>query len=532
MRSKNQWSMVVLSLLVLLALLIAGCSDDDDNPSTPPAQQTGVVTGTVMSAAKAPLANVLVTVGGKTGTSNEQGFFTVADVPVGDHVASLARAGYMTTYRNVTVEGGQTTYLTNVVLPDANQGTVDGATGGSVNSGPGAVQFAPNSFVDADGNPYTGTATVTVAARNPESSDFFDAFPGDFTGVRTDGSTVQFASYGFMDVVLSSPGKTGDLRLADGAAATLTMNIPAGKLDAAPDTIPMWYFDPDDGRWHEDGRAVRQGSAYVAEVTHFTTWNWDVPVSDICSITGVVHDAEGSPVPGVTVYSESRPLGLRDSDVTGSDGAFTVRALKNSTTTVWAVSGTNRFGPMMVAVDDTCPVVLPDPILVTPPAYSITLTWGEEPSDLDSHLWIPMTWNENYNYYHIAYYNDGTMTEDPYAFLDTDDTSSFGPEIISGARLYQGTYHYWVNNYSNDDSAELHDTSQAVVRVEAGSQSAIFRAADVPMQGADPSGWWHVFDMTVSAGGSVTITPVQRFEAYPEDYSPSYGDDKRGAAKK
>jgi len=507
----------------MIALVaVWGCSDDDDNPNTPPQQQNGVVTGTVQDAAGGPLFGVQVTVGDRSGTSNEQGFFSIDEVAPGDYVATLALSGRMTVHRNVTVEEGRTSYLTGVVLPAAVSQTVPAGTGGTVTAGPTSVQLPAGGFVDDQGTAYSGDVAVQATGMTPDQDGFFGSFPGSFTGVRSDGSMVTIASYGYMDVTLSGADKSGSVQLAPGQTATLTLQLPPEKAAAAPDTIPMWYFDPDDGLWHEEGRAVKQGSTYVSEVSHFSTWNWDVPVDDICSIIGVVHDVEGQPLSGVHVRSESLPVGLLDEDVTDSQGNFNVRALKFSRTTIWAVSGTSMYGPYVVDVQDVCPVVMPDTLVVTRPAFSITLQWGQTPSDLDSHLLIPMTWDDNYGYYHIAYYNMGTMSTDPYTQLDTDDTSSYGPEIITGARLYQGTYQYWVHNYSNDNSAELHDTSQATVRVEAGDQNRLFAAEDVPLEGADTSGWWHVFDMTVDAGGNLTITPVMRF-AQP-DFSNSYGE--------
>ena len=500
------------ALLMIVLVGLWGCSDDDDsNPNVPAQDQTGVVTGTVQDAGGMPLAGVQVVVGDKSAASNEQGYFSVEGIPAGDYLAVLTLASHMTVHRAVTVAAGQTSYLTGVVLPVAQQQTVPAGTGGTVTSGPARADLPAGGFVDGQGDPYDGDVIVRSTGMVPEQDGFFDAFPGSFQGVRSDGSTVTIASYGFMDVNLTGADKAQDLQLAPGHPATLSLDM-GEKALSLPDTIPMWYFDPADGLWHEEGIAVKNGTRFEAEVTHFTTWNWDVPVDDICSIEGVVTDVEGSPVAGVTVKGESLPLGLLDRTTTDLQGRFSLRALKYSRTTIWAVSGTHMYGPIQVDVEDVCPVVLQDTLTVTRPAFNIILQWGESPSDLDSHLWIPAGWSPEIDWYEIAYYQMGTMGEDPYTQLDTDDISSYGPEIITGARLYEGTYQYWVYNYSNGNTRELHDTSGATVRVEVGNQSRSFAAADVPLEGADPTGWWHVFDMTVGAGGDVTVTPVMRFQ--------------------
>lgn len=58
----------------------------------------------------------------------------------------------------------------------------------------------------------------------------------------------------------------------------------------------------------------------------------------------------------------------------------------------------------------------------------IVLTWGDYPSDLDSHLVGPSPYGSFHVYYDDknAYY-DGVL----YNNLDVDDTDSYGPETTS-----------------------------------------------------------------------------------------------------
>ena len=57
--------------------------------------------------------------------------------------------------------------------------------------------------------------------------------------------------------------------------------------------------------------------------------------------------------------------------------------------------------------------------------FRIVLTWGESPSDLDSHLTIPSYDKRSHVYYGLR--NFGVLTN----MLDRDDASSFGPETIN-----------------------------------------------------------------------------------------------------
>lgn len=76
----------------------------------------------------------------------------------------------------------------------------------------------------------------------------------------------------------------------------------------------------------------------------------------------------------------------------------------------------------------------------------IVLTWGDYPSDLDSHLVGPSPNGSFHVYYDDknAYY-DGVL----YNNLDVDDTDSYGPETTSVYVGVNGEYTFYVHNYSD-----------------------------------------------------------------------------------
>ncbi len=94
----------------------------------------------------------------------------------------------------------------------------------------------------------------------------------------------------------------------------------------------------------------------------------------------------------------------------------------------------------------------------------IVLTWGDYPSDLDSHLVGPSYDGE----FHV-YYSDMTHYEysELYSRLDVDDTSSYGPETTSIYYSLAGTYTFYVHDYSNRNSSfsTAMATSGATVKV-------------------------------------------------------------------
>jgi hypothetical protein len=121
------------------------------------------------------------------------------------------------------------------------------------------------------------------------------------------------------------------------------------------------------------------------------------------------------------------------------------------------------------------------------------LTWGSEPSDLDSHLLTP-------DGSHVYFADDA-----PYgagAYLDVDDTSSYGPETITITTVQAGTYHYFVHNYDEDG---LLTSSGAQVRVF--DDSGLVTVYYVPTSGTGE--YWDVFTLNGS-----TITPVNTILSY------------------
>ena len=119
----------------------------------------------------------------------------------------------------------------------------------------------------------------------------------------------------------------------------------------------------------------------------------------------------------------------------------------------------------------------------------VVLSWGASPSDLDSHM--TKVKNDS-NVYHI-YYGDSSSSE---GSLDTDDTSSYGPETITlnNMEIASGVdYYYYVHNYSGYPSFS---NSNAKVEIYYGNQTY---TAYVPSGSGDS---WKVFDIN---NGQISI---------------------------
>lgn len=129
----------------------------------------------------------------------------------------------------------------------------------------------------------------------------------------------------------------------------------------------------------------------------------------------------------------------------------------------------------------------------------IVLTWGSTPSDIDSHLTGPIS--GSISRFHVYFNAEGSSTSSPYASLDVDDMSSYGPETITIYQQFDGIYRYSVHDYSNSysSSSTYLSNSSAQVKVYRGSDLvATFNVP--PNQGGT---LWTVFEMS----GDI-ITPI------------------------
>ncbi|MSR92221.1 carboxypeptidase regulatory-like domain-containing protein [Inconstantimicrobium porci] len=117
----------------------------------------------------------------------------------------------------------------------------------------------------------------------------------------------------------------------------------------------------------------------------------------------------------------------------------------------------------------------------------VVLTWGENPSDLDSHLVGPA--KDGKSKFHVYFAEKKYLDV---AALDHDDTTSYGPETITVYKpVTAGTYSYYVHDYSNalKNKCDLMSKSGAVVKVYVGDK--LVKTYNVPSKEGT---LWHVFD--------------------------------------
>lgn len=236
------------------------------------------------------------------------------------------------------------------------------------------VTFPANAFVTPDGEPASGEATVQITPWDI-TSDELNAMPANGQATDAGGESVELISAGMITVDVHNA--EGDyLQIAPNTTAEIQMDLPVASINNEPlsigSTIPMWHFDEDQGLWIEDdsiiGTVVASatspvGLAVYAEVSHFSTWNWDFKFENGGSINVECRLSDSTAIPcginaGVTLDDGS--VFTRNGYL--PEGGSTIINMPNSATIDWyATSDTGLIGEKTTDMSADVIIELEDP---------------------------------------------------------------------------------------------------------------------------------------------------------------------------
>lgn len=396
--------------------------------------------------------------------------------------------------------------------------TFNNAAGGDVVvDGESLATLPANGFVDSNGNQVVGDINLELTVIDPSQSSAL--MPGDFLAQDPTSSEIsQIESFGALDMTFETA--SGEpVQLAEGETATLRIPVADRVSSGAPSTMPLYFFDEETGFWVEEGEAdlitLDSGElAYEGTVSHFTTWNADRR-SETVNATGCVVDSEGQPFAGVNIRSEGVNYIGSSSAVSDSQGVFTIPVRVNSSQRYSATRGLQSRTLVLLsgdedftfadAADPTSCLVVGNAVVGVGSA-SITLTWGENPRDLDTHFFgLPEVETEENFPFEVYFGNRNVTVNNQTIFLDVDDTSSFGPEILTVPNFpYEGVYSYGVNLFSGSGTIA---SSPARVEVNLGGDVIVYG----PPEG-EPTECWAVMRFIVDGAGNVTRETIGTWE--------------------
>jgi len=281
------------------------------------------VLGFVKDKSGRALAGVTVFFGEKSTLTDSEGRYELNEVSEGDKKRIWFRKnGYASNQKVVNVREDIPSRVDANLFEIAKTENI-GQDGGVISGDEFYVEFTANSFIYEDGSEVEGEVRVEVTPFLITEPQFLNSFPGEFKGLRENGYVTPIESFGFIDVTLSSNGK--NVQLKDVAKSIIKIQAPPNN---PPATIPMWHYDEIKAKWIEEGVGTLENGFYVAEVSHFTKWNWDMPYEQTAKIVGRVIGHDGTPeknaipIVGAKVVQKGITYTFQNSIITDEEGRF------------------------------------------------------------------------------------------------------------------------------------------------------------------------------------------------------------------
>ena len=237
-------------------------------------------------------------------------------------------------------------------------------------------------------------------------------------------------------------------------------------------------------------------------MNHFSTWNADV-LFDSVNIRGCALDNQTQQgIPGLRLQADGVNYIGRSIAYTDVNGQFSIAVRPNSEVLLSVRDAEGQSSTSRVRVLNT-DLELDDCITTDIGAMVVTLTWGQNPRDLDTHFKGPQFANSLTDRFHLYFGRPLVTIENVTMYLDVDDTTSFGPEILTVA----GRYIYSVHHYAGSGTI-----FQSPTRVEVliNGMSYVFS----PSTDEDTSGninTWQVFEIEVGDSGAARLIPLNRY---------------------
>ncbi len=220
----------------------------------------------------------------------------------------------------------------------------------------------------------------------------------------------------------------------------------------------------------------------------------------------VVDSQNGKPISGAEVIINKGDE--QENAITGSDGWAYFRpfhfTVKDDAEGVISFKISAKG---YITLEDKCPCFQQEKALrkddLEIDSYSIVLSWGKKPLDLDSHLWF----QDN----HVFYSEKKGSLPNKESELDIDDTESYGPETVTIHKKYSNEiYYYSVHDYTNrkkGSSNELSSISNAKVYVYASQVEGPIMKFHVPT--GKTGNKWDVFYID-KKGKIVTVNQISQ----------------------
>ena len=272
------------------------------------------------------LANVKVSLGEFTTITDANGFYTLSNLAEDEEaVVNFEKEGYLLGSTHIQIKTDSSNYLEYGIHAHDKQWNYDSIKEVSSTN---IVINTSVAYIDTEGNPYSGAIAAKLTILDLTTDKERILFPGTFKGINSNGTMVQFNSYGLISISLKD--SNGDkLSLADGETATLGFDA-VSSLEK-PNILPLWSYDYEQGLWFEEGYAELQADGtYKGEISHLGTWSLNRPIENDPGIyrSRIVFEDQTS-AKDVRVYAVG--ANWMSSDLsTDEDGMFEIEVIPDS----------------------------------------------------------------------------------------------------------------------------------------------------------------------------------------------------------
>lgn len=325
-----------LLFVIFISVLGVSCQRDtttteETTPIIDPPQESiiGSLEGVITNASGLPLNEADVFIGASSTQTNEEGKFAFTDIPLyadGTKI-EVEKVGYFSSIRTVNAREGQINHMSLSLLSKNLVFEFETTQGQRIYLEEAFIDLPSGEYTYQDGGVFNGIVTVTGRWVDPSKLMNINAIPGDLKGYALD-NTLQALSPFSLFVLELTDDNGIQLLLPKDAEANVNLPIPNAFRIVAPDELPLWYFDEDNGVWIEEGTVDRSGDFYVGQVSHFTFWT--------CSLSKISVEINGQLNLNGQPLSETL-LRFYDSDqtfkaeiLTSSEGAFNVEVPRDT----------------------------------------------------------------------------------------------------------------------------------------------------------------------------------------------------------
>lgn len=353
-------------------------------------------------------------------------------------------------------------------------------------------------FVHQDGSQPSGDIIAKLAIIDGSTDALL--LPGNYLQ-KSDAMDERVESFGAVSIEAYDVEGSA-LKLQQGTS--VTVNIPVALIhqnESLASELTVSRYDFSTGYWQPQGQGQLFADAngqqfYQFSANQLGTLSLNQAHTTV-NIKGCVEDAIGDRLAFASVVAEGSGYIGASRVLADSNGEFSVPVKPNKTSFVYAQHGaeSNTASVQVSSTDYN----LANCLVVNDAAMTVRLSWGLEPSDLDSHFTGPTQSGR----FHIDYTDTRVTVGDITSVLDVDDTTSFGPEVVTAPDFAEdGTYRYYVHNFTREftDDIPMDSTTRVVVNLR--GQIHTFTIPE-----GLQTNIWHVFDVTVS-GDSATLSPV------------------------